>query len=515
VDVKWGIYTLEQELGRGGMAVVYRASKVRDGDFKRTVCLKRIRPELSDDPEFVRMFRQEASVAASLHHPNIVAVTDFDQVEGQLFLEMELVDGIDLAGLLDEVHALGAAVPLEFARYVASCLLAALAHAHGRAVDGEPAPVIHRDLSPANVLVSTEGELKLADFGIAKVRGSSVVTEVGDVKGKFAYLSPEQARGEEVDPRSDLYSAGLVLYELLCGRRFNSGEDQRTQLGQAVHPGDPRLTWLSDEWNELLARLLAEKREDRFAGADEALAALAQLPAGEPYDREEAGRLVRVVRELANDRDEPLPTRLGPADGPTRARPQANPTPLAVARTTDVRPGKRRLGWLQVAAALAVVAGLFLLANELFDPNSADQGSADPASPAASDPEGGVAPVEVEVTSDPVADSGSAPSSAAADAGAARDGRRPRDAERDPGSGRLEVNCRPWAHVSVDGRAVGVTPIRDLKVRAGKRRVTLRNAELDYERTFTLDVPRGGVGSLTKDITLVEPNSNPYTRETN
>ena len=124
MNVEWGIYTLEEKLGQGGMAVVYKASKVRD-DFKREVCLKQILPGLSDDPQFVEMFRKEAAVAASLRHPNIVAVTDVNRFEGQLFLEMELVDGIDLRRLLREVRELGLDLPLGFVHHVADGLLAA------------------------------------------------------------------------------------------------------------------------------------------------------------------------------------------------------------------------------------------------------------------------------------------------------------------------------------------------------------------------------------------------------
>jgi serine/threonine-protein kinase len=495
VPVKWGIYTLEQALGRGGMAVVWAASKERPGQFKRDVCIKQILPHLSHDPKFVEMFRQEASVAASLRHPNIVAVTDFDSVEGQLFLEMELIDGIDLHRLLRRVRQLGLTVPLGFARHVTASLLAALAHAHGRVERGEPAPVIHRDVSPANVLISEEGEVKLADFGIAKVRGSAVQTEVGWVKGKFSYLSPEQAHGHEVDPRSDLYSAGLVLHELLTGRRFNRGKGQSEEMG---HP------------------------DDRFATADQALTALKQIRLEEPYDSAEAGRLVERVRELPAAKGRPQPdedavTHYAGDDLPTaihddesaRASPHGTPTPLADARTVVDRSRRGGTTWLKVALAVAVAAVLFLLARELLDRAAGEEPAEDPGSPVVEPPDEGVAPAAVAAAPAAPADTGAAPAAAAAEPDAGRDAPPPPAAVQSPGFGRLEVNCRPWARVWVDGRDVGTTPIKDLKVRAGKRRVTLQNEKLGYKRTFFVKVPKGGKGSLSKDITAAEPATEP------
>jgi len=523
VDVKWGIYTLEQELGRGGMAVVYCASKVRDGDFKRIVCLKRILPELSNNPEFVKMFRQEARIAASLNHPNIVAVNDFNRIEGQLFLEMELIDGIDLGRLLWIAVELGMTVPLGFARYVTACLLAALAHAHGQVVGGVPAPVIHRDVSPSNILLSTEGEVKLTDYGIAKVRGSAVVTEVGDVKGKFSYLSPEQARGHAIDTRSDLYGAGLVLYELLTGERFNRGEDRGGEMGQAKDPGNPALPWLSAEWNSLLAGLLARSPDDRFSSAEEALAELGRIKGLAPYGHSDVGHLVRRVRELLVAFASGEPTEAG---GPAEQRSADDLDALAEEVTTsssqdvprpdvvsaaEMRPGSagpvaqpRRQGrrnWIKAALLFAAALGLSLLAIELIRGAAGGAGvegspprelvEADRGALAMSRPPDQAVQPDAEVAPVPEFTEGEVASEAAREAAPARG----------PGFGHLEVNCRPWARVVIDGRDVGTTPIKDLKVRAGQRHVTLVNEELGFRRSFPVDVPRGGAASLSRDIT--------------
>jgi serine/threonine protein kinase len=497
------------------MAVVYKASKIRDGDFRRGVCIKQILPTLSDNPEFVKMFKQEARIAASLDHPNIVAVTDFNRVEGQLFLEMELVQGIDLERLLRLARELGMTLSLGFTRYVTTCLLAALAHAHGQVADGKPAPVIHRDVSPANILLSTKGEVKLTDFGIAKVRGSAVVTQTGDVKGKFSYLSPEQARGGELDQRSDLFSAGLVLYELLTGRRFNRGQDQGGEVGQAMEPRDPAVPWLSTEWNDLLTRILARELDDRFQSADAALDVLERIPSTEePYDHNDVGRLVRRVRELMSDPRGPRPIDLGVEDeegdaeaseelqeAPTRISSSEIPAPPAD------KPKKGQYAWVKAAVAFAAALGLFMLANHMMKEATGDDEVQGPGTLAADGADGGVESRAVAATG---VDAGEAEQGEDPDAGAGQDDQRRRAAASGPGFGRLEVNCRPWAQVSVDGKGVGTTPIKDLKVRAGKRRVTLSNDELGYERSFSVDVPRGGVGSLSKEIAAVDKTTNPY-----
>jgi serine/threonine protein kinase len=519
---KLGKYRLEAELGRGGMAVVYEATKTGASGFLKRVCVKQIREELGDDAQFVEMFEQEARVAATLMHANIVEIFDFDLHEGRLLLEMELVDGIDLRRLLRWARGQGVAVPLGFARHVTAGLLAGLCHAHERTVDGELEPVIHRDVSPANILISTKGEVKLTDFGIAKARGGSVATEVGTIKGKYAYLSPEQARGERVGTGSDLYSAGLVLYELLSGRRFNRGEDQGQELGRAANPRDPRLSWLSDDWNELLSRLLAADPADRFASARDAAAALDQISLDASYTTADAGHLVQSVRELLTAASSHEPTELRTPAGepvadeidalesePTTSSSSEVPRPAAVApggaRSVEGEPRKERYAWVKAALAFAAALGLFVLASHLMR-EAEDGGEPGAPSVAAADPDdGGVESAPIAESADDRVDARAG--EAAGDGGIDADERADAATARAPitAFGRLDVNCRPWAQVLVDGRAVGTTPIKGLRTRAGKRRVTLVNEELGYRRTFTVEVPRGGAGSLSREIAAPMP----------
>ena len=229
---RFGKYVLHERIAAGGMAEVFAGSLSGDAGFERAVAIKRILPALNQDAEFVRMLVDEAKIAVQLSHSNIAQVLDLGCHEGSYFIAMEFVDGRDFRSILERERARGRAVPLGVACHVAMKVAEALDHAHrATGKQGEPLNVIHRDVSPQNVLLSYEGEVKVVDFGLAKAAGRVTETQHGVVKGKLAYLSPQQALGEPIDHRSDIYSLGLVLFELLTGRRmFDFPSDVDTVL---------------------------------------------------------------------------------------------------------------------------------------------------------------------------------------------------------------------------------------------------------------------------------------------
>ena len=218
----FGKYQILDRIAVGGMAEIFKARMDGIGGFHRTFAIKRILPSLASKTEFVEMLVEEAKVAGLLSHANIVQILDLGQHDGTYFIAMEYVDGPDLGRVLQRCRAKGLSLPIPHAVFILTEVLKALEYAHDRQVmrGGKPVPlaIVHRDVCPANVLVSFKGEIKLTDFGIAKASVRSVDTVSGVVKGRFDYLSPEQARGEDVDRRSDLFSCGVLLYEMLTGR---------------------------------------------------------------------------------------------------------------------------------------------------------------------------------------------------------------------------------------------------------------------------------------------------------
>ena len=224
-----GKYVLERRLGGGGMAEVFLARTVGVEGFSRQVAVKRVRAGLSDDPRFASMFVSEAQLTSRFQHSNVVSVLDFDRDnDGRLFLVMELVNGIDLDAML-------ATGPLELSLvlYIAVEILRGLDYAHDLPVNTDGIRgVVHRDISPHNILLSWEGEVKVSDFGIAKARAATNVTASEVIKGKPAYMSPEQARGWPLDGRSDVFAVGVMLFEMLCGRPLFSADSTEATLAQ-------------------------------------------------------------------------------------------------------------------------------------------------------------------------------------------------------------------------------------------------------------------------------------------
>ncbi|HEX4416928.1 MAG TPA: protein kinase [Kofleriaceae bacterium] len=217
-------YELLDRIGVGGMAEIFRGKAVAAGGFEKPVAIKRILPHLSQDKRFVELLIAEAKVLSLLKHRNIVQIFDVGLGDdGQYFLVMEYVDGKDLGAVQRGLETRRARMPFDLALHIAGEICEALEHAHSaRAPDGKSMSLVHRDVSPSNVLMSRAGEVKLTDFGIAK-RAEQEATGHGAVRGKFAYISPEQARNEHLEPRSDVFSVGILLWELVTGRRLFSG----------------------------------------------------------------------------------------------------------------------------------------------------------------------------------------------------------------------------------------------------------------------------------------------------
>jgi len=231
----FGRYQLLERIGKGGMAEVFRAIAHGMQGFERIFVVKRIRPDKSDSPKFVQMFVEEARISALLNHPNIVQVYDFGHIDGAYFMVMEHVVGKDLSTVMRAVRARGGALPPALAAFVAREAARALHHAHTLVLpDGTPGGVVHRDVTPSNIMLLKAGGVKILDFGIAKAealaRRPDASGKAPRLAGKLSYMSPELVRGAPVDPRSDIFSLGIVLWEMVAGERLFTGENETETL---------------------------------------------------------------------------------------------------------------------------------------------------------------------------------------------------------------------------------------------------------------------------------------------
>ena len=243
-----GSYRVLRTVARGGMGELYLAELDRGAGWTKRVALKTVLPHLSDHPEFVDRFIDEARIAGHLQHGNIVSVFDAGQADGQWFLAMEYVDGPDLRRVTKALRARGEKMPEPLALFVAAELCAALAYAHAAAgEDGSALGIVHRDVSPANVLLARTGEVKLTDFGIAAARDRLGDTRTGQLRGTFHYMSPEQAAGQRLDGRSDVFAVGASLFELLTGTRAFDGETDLEILAKVREGHRADLATLSPE----------------------------------------------------------------------------------------------------------------------------------------------------------------------------------------------------------------------------------------------------------------------------
>ncbi len=306
-----GKYTLLRRLGHGGMAEVFLAKQSGDGGFEKLVVLKRILPHLSAGGEFAAMFLDEARVAADLRHPNIVNIVDVGKVPASgsgndtLFMVMEFLHGQDVRKLQRKVAAFGQMIPLGHACQIAVDAAAGLHYAHAKKdLSGKALQIVHRDVSPQNILVTFEGGTKIVDFGIAKAAGQSTHTSTGVLKGKYTYMSPEQAEGQAVDARTDQFALGIVLWELLTMRRLFKRDTEVLTLEAITEGPIPRPRRFREDCpasvEDVVMTALARDRNKRFRDCEEMALTLEDALAKESIVHSQS-RLSQYMRRLFAD----------------------------------------------------------------------------------------------------------------------------------------------------------------------------------------------------------------------
>ncbi len=273
-------YRVVDRLEAGGMAEVFRGEAMSLQGFKKQVAIKRVLPHLAQNKSFISMFLDEARLGARLNHANIVSVFDIGAADNTYFIVMEFVDGANLKALIETLRKQGRQFPLKEAIYITMEANRGLSYAHEAMNDaGEPLHIVHRDISPPNILVSNRGEVKLTDFGLAKATTQLEKTDPGVVKGKFSYLSPEAAFGQPVDGRADVFALGVVLWEMLAGRRLFLGETDYQTVKLVQQANVPSLSRLNSEvdaeFEGILGKSMTRDPNDRYQTASEFADALA------------------------------------------------------------------------------------------------------------------------------------------------------------------------------------------------------------------------------------------------
>ena len=279
---RFGPYLVLECLGAGGMATVHRAQISIGAGVVKEIALKRLLPQLADDRMFVEDFIREAKLAAQLDHPNIVHILELGEIEGTYYIAMELVRGASLAALMKRVYATKLSAPVGVVVALLSELCDALAYASaGRGIYGQPLHIVHRDLTPSNLIVTDDGRLKIIDFGVAKALSGKFMTNTGMIKGKLGYMSPEAISGAPLDARTDLFSLGVVAWELLSGRRLFRGVNEYEVImrihGGDIPPPSSHNASCPEALDEIVLRALARPRDERWASAAELREALDEL----------------------------------------------------------------------------------------------------------------------------------------------------------------------------------------------------------------------------------------------
>ncbi len=414
--------------GSGGMADVYVARQGGVGGFDKLVALKFLRDH-GDDVGARDMFKQELMTAALLNHPSIVQTFDAGEIDGRMYMAMEFVHGETLSRFHREVTRLTEKFPVELALYLAREVAAALDYAHTlNTIDGEPLGLVHRDISPSNVLVSFDGGVKLLDFGIARVATKLRATQNGVIMGKFAYMSPEQAAGENVDHRSDIYALGILLWQLLVGRQAFDADSDAALMYQVLHPNlqPPSAAGAgSPELDAIVMKALAPDRRDRYGSAGELASALtAHLAVIAPgYEggkvirermatsfgerKERLARAIKGVPESTLSLEE-LELLSGSAINTPSPHVMFSPATepdveISVSAADAPRPRapERRRGWVTFAALVALIAPAVIAWKMLADrPTSSAPEAASPITPP---PVAVASPAPTQMTVTPVA----------------------------------------------------------------------------------------------------------------
>jgi serine/threonine-protein kinase len=496
-EERLGKYLLVRLLATGGMGEIFLARQEGPQGFAKPVVIKRILQHLANDATFIEMFVNEARLAALLTHPNIVQIFELNRAGATWFIAMEFIHGRTLRAVKAKLKAKEQPLPAVHAARIAASALHGLHYAHTlRGEAGESLQIIHRDMSPDNVMVGFDGSVKILDFGIAKAALSSSTTQAGMVKGKYAYMSPEQLDAKPIDGRSDVWAVGVMLYELLAGARPFPAEDDGPLVKQIMFT-EPRPLFeaaphVPKELSALVHQALTKDRDQRFASAEAMAEALEQFVMQSQASLSQ-GQVVGFMKELYGQEV---------ADNPAVAVTTENPVGFTGLYLSDQKPAATRMSvvvtfararWRALLVGLVAAGTLVGLAGGIAMLGAKQQ----PPPQVAPDPIAALPEVE-EVDAgaeevEPVAAPEAAP---------------PKPTEPAPapphpsvvGRGKVDLRVKPWAEVYEGKKSLGVTPMPPLELAAGRHVLTLKNPDLSVAKNLAVKVPRDGVVTVRVDL---------------
>ncbi len=552
----FGRYTLVAKLGQGAMAEVFLALRSGQAGFQKLVVIKRMHAHLLAERGVREMFLDEARLAALLSHPNVVQTNEVAEVDGIPFMALEYLDGQPISNVIMRCKAVGMPLPPPLVARVVADALDGLQHAHDlQDLHGNPLNVVHRDVSPHNLFISYDGVTKVLDFGVAKASLHAAHTEIGTIKGKYAYLSPEQAEQEEaLDGRSDVWGMGVVLWESLTGRRLFKRDTEVATLKAVLEDEIPKASrYAVDAPPELCAiadKALQRDRDQRYPSAQAMKEDLERFLAtlDEPARRRDVGRFLRDIFEAdIRERRAVISACLkGEVGENTEAFVFSDGTHPSYSSTHGAAP-KRRSPWIAVLLALVVLLSMGLVGAILWPilmtGGSGDQ-EATTSEPSASDPVESPAETpdqaeleeptneeaaEATAENEALAENEEQPSEAeeaeaaeaeeeeaveegedrtasedarAAQLAAARRRARARARARAAqaqetrpaeATGRLYLDTNPWASVYLGSRSLGDTPLSGVELPAGRHVLTLRNPDRGIEQRYTVVIEPGEI----------------------
>ncbi len=541
---RFGGYTLVAKLGQGAMAEVFLALRVGQGGFQKLVVIKRMHAHLLDESGVREMFMDEARLAALLAHPNVVQTNEVGEVQGLPFMAMEYLEGQPLSLVLARCKELGEPVPAPLLARMVADSLEGLQHAHDlRDLEGNPLHVVHRDVSPHNLFVGYNGVTKVLDFGVAKAAMQVARTEHGAIKGKYAYLSPEQAEQRDVDGRSDVWGMGVVLWECLTGRRLFKRDTEVATLRAVTTDEIPSVRSVAIDAPEELAavaeRALRRDLSERYASAaemrDDLETYLRGLSAATRH-RDVGKHLHGMFEQAITHRREAISACVkGEMGDVSQAFALSGEGSFSYSATGTEALPSRANPWLMalvVLLALGLTGAVVWIASRDHTP-AALASDASPSAPAVAsaapaaaegadveaaappavepteaDAPGGAAPEEPDAVSEQAegadaraADAEEEPAEAEAEAVAtaprrSRRRRRPAQTQETAPAPRAEpgllfLDTTPWTEVSLGGRSLGNTPLMRVELPAGRHVLLLRNAEQGIEERYTVEIQAG------------------------